>query len=107
MDIFDLLPKDVFAKYIKRVWVMLPDGVLMITLAGLTAKFEQRTLEAIFLQVLNDPSRGNTIQEPENVGHLAVGVNQSVDVIQHNNVGQYQNAMILSSFVIGITEHLF
>ncbi len=59
MDVFDFLPKSVFAKYLKRIIVMMPDGMLVISIACLAAEFEQGTLETIGLQVL-DTRRAET-----------------------------------------------
>jgi len=79
----------------------------MITLLCFAAELEQRTLEAILLQILNNPPRGNSVQQLENLFQLAVRIYESVNVIGHDNVGKNKNAVILSDFPLRIADHLF
>ena len=64
MDVVNLLPKRVFTEYLKRIRMMLPDGMFMISLARLATQLKQRTLEIILFEVLNNSPRRDTIQQP-------------------------------------------
>lgn len=107
MDVFDLLPKRVFAKNIQRIGVMVPNGVFVITLTRLAPELEERTLKVILLKILNDPPCRYAIHEPEHIAHLPRGVGQHMNMIEHDHVGEDQYPVILAGLSPGIAEDLF
>lgn len=69
MNVLDLLAKGFLPEDLERIRMMLPNRMPMVAAFVLSAEFEKRVLEAILLQVLNDPSCCNAIQKTQDVRH--------------------------------------
>jgi hypothetical protein len=106
VDVLDLLPESILAENFERVGMMLPNGVLMIALANFASEFEKRALKIVFFQKLNDAPGGYAVHQPERILHFLFRSNEQVNVVDHDHVGEDEDAVVRSGLRAGVAEDL-
>src|SRR5688572_13571845 len=106
MYILDFLAKGVLAKDLKRIRMMLPDRMPMVSSAYLTAQLEQRTFVSVVLQMPDSPPCPDTVHQAKRFGEGFLIVDQQMNVIEHDYISQDQNLVPPPGFVEGSAEYL-
>ena len=73
--------------------MMFPDRVPIFLEAGLfLSKLVERSPVVIFLQKIDHPAGGNSVQVPEDLGRLAGTVGDDVVMVGHQHIRKYAEA---------------
>lgn len=88
MHIINFLHHRVLAIYFKGIWMVLKQCVLVFSITCLNAQFVQRLLKVVFLQVVDNSSRDDSIGESKRVRYRSRTISDDMNVVVHQNVGE-------------------
>ena len=99
MNVIHLLHKDSFAENRKHILLLLPQGVIVLSLPFLMPQFRERTLILLLFQIINHSPTCNSLEVTEHVSRLVWTTGEQVHVIEHYYVSKDQELARVACFV--------